>query len=250
MDFQTFGTLAKDGLRLSRGLDCRGKTHRIRFEAPSQLNNAPMFLYSPIQIGLYSYARTGTIRYLDRIGRYCSIGPGVTIGEGEHPTTWLSTSPTQYTLEQFSFYPPEKERAKARKIARTAENNDGATGMVTIGNDVWIGGGATIRRGVKIGDGAIIAGNAFVTKDVEPYTIVAGLPAKPVRRRLPDRIVEDLLDLQWWRFDINDLAGMPFDQPERMIGAIREAEAAGKIRPRPEVFLEVLVSSKGWAWPE
>ena len=247
MDLQNFNELKAHGLRVSPGIDTRGKRLKIRFEAPSQINNAPMFLYRPLTIGMYSYARTGTIRHVDEIGRYCSIGPNVTIGEGEHPTTWLSTSPSQYSLEQFAFYPPEADLAKARKMARTAENQDGATGFVTIGNDVWIGGGATIKRGVKIGDGAIIGGNAFVTKDVGPYEIVAGLPAKTRRRRFSDEIVEKLISLAWWRFDINDLKGVPFDRIEEAIDRISEMEAAGVISEKPRVYREVTIATKGYA---
>lgn len=247
MNLCNFSELKAHGLRVTPGLDTRGKKLRIRFEAPSQINNAPLFLYSPISIGMYSYARTGTLRYVDKIGRYCSIGPGVTIGEGEHPTSWLSTSPSQYTLDQFAFYPPEAELAKARRIARNEGNNDGATGYTTIGNDVWIGGGATIRRGVKIGDGAIIGGNAFVTRDVEPYSIVAGLPAKKVRLRFPEEIVERLKALAWWRFDINDLKGVPFDRIEAAIDRISDLEARGAISERPVRYREVTITSKGYA---
>lgn len=247
LNLQNFQDLKEHGLRVTSGIDTRGKRLKIRFEAPAQINNAPLFLYSPLTIGMYSYARTGTLRYLDEIGRYCSIGPGVTIGEGEHPTRWLSTSPSQYTLDQFAFYPPEAELAKARKIARTDENNDGATGFTTIGNDVWIGGGATIRRGVKIGDGAIIGGNAFVTRDVEPYSIVAGLPAKKVRMRFPEEIIRRLTALAWWRFDINDLKGVPFDRIEAAIDRIAEMEARGDISERPRSYREVTVGTKGYS---
>lgn len=247
MSIGNFHDLKAHGLRVTPGIDTRGKRLKVRFEAPSQINNAPLFLYSPITIGMYSYARTGTIRYVDQIGRYCSIGPGVTLGEGEHPTNWLSTSPAQYALDQFAFYPPEAELAKARKLARTPENQDGAIGFVTIGNDVWIGGGATVRRGVRIGDGAIIAGNAFVTKDVEPYSIVAGLPAKTVRLRFPERIVERLIDLAWWRFDINDLRGVPFDRIEAAIDAVVGMESDGAIRERARAYKEVTIYTKGYS---
>lgn len=247
MTLGNFQDLKAHGLRVTSGIDTRGKTLRIRYEAPAQINNAPLFLYSPISIGMYSYARTGTLRYLDRIGRYCSIGPGVTIGEGEHPTGWLSTSPSQYTLDQFAFYPPEAELAKARRITRTPENNDGATGFTTIGNDVWIGGGATIRRGVTIGDGAIIAGNAFVTRDVEPYSIVAGLPAKKIRMRFPEKIVEQLKALAWWRFNINDLQDVPFDRIEAAIDRIRDLEARGQIAETPVAYREVSIATKGYS---
>ncbi|MDA5556775.1 CatB-related O-acetyltransferase [Shimia sp. MMG029] len=240
-----FGELTPQGLRVVQGIDTRGKHLHVRFEAPSQLNNAPAFYYQDLEIGMYSYLRTGIVRYVDRIGRYCSIGPGVTIGEGEHPTNWLSTSPSQYTYEQFKFYPPEKEATKRRRVARTAKNNTGAQGHVTIGHDVWIGGGATIRRGVKIGHGAIVSGNAFVTKDVPPYAIVAGLPAQHMRFRFDRAVIERLLALRWWRFDINDLAGVAFDNIETALDEIEAREAAGEIAETPQSFKSVQIYTKG-----
>ncbi len=238
--------LHKEGLRVEPGIDTRGQHLHIRFEAPAQLNNAPMFYYKDLEIGMYSYLRTGTVRNVKKIGRYCSIGPNVTIGEGEHPTTWLSTSPSQYTHAQFAFWPPEREATKKRRIARSRQNSDEVTGDVVIGNDVWIGGGATIRRGVTIGDGAIIAGQAFVTKDVAPYSIVAGLPAKHRRYRFAPEVIAALQDLKWWEFDINDLAGVPFDKIEPAIAEIRRREAEGLIRRCPPRFRTVRVYTRGW----
>jgi len=246
MEYGNFNDLKAVGLRVSKGLDTRGKDIPVRFEAPSQISNAGLFLYNPISIGMYSYSRTGTLRYLESIGRYVSIGPNVMIGEAEHPTNWLSTSSAQYGPEQFAFYPPEKELAKRRRIARKPGNHDGATGNVRIGNDVWIGGGAQIRRGVAIGDGAIIAGGAFVSRDVEPYSFVGGIPAKVIRKRFPEKIIAELLDLRWWRFDINDLAGVDFSKIDLAIRQIRELEKNGKIRECPVNYSEVLLNSKGY----
>jgi len=78
-------------------------------------------------------------------------------------------------------------------------------GNTIIGNDVWIGFNATIMPGITIGDGAIISTNATVTKDVEPYTIVGGNPAKPVRKRFSEKQIEILLKLKWWDWDIEKI---------------------------------------------
>ena len=245
-ELKPFKGLLVEGLRVTNGIDTRGKHILVKFEAPSQLNNAPMFYYNDISIGMFSYLRTGTVRYVRSIGRYCSIGPGVTIAEGEHPTNWLSTSPSQYTFAQFKFYPPEKDDAPKRRIKRTPENTDSPDGDVVIGNDVWIGSGATIRRGLNIGDGAIVAGNAFVTKDVEPYSIVAGMPAKHIRYRFSKEIRDRLLHLQWWRFNINDLAGIQFDKIESAIAEIVKQERDGRIKPKPIQFKSVRIYTKGY----
>jgi len=245
-NLKPFKELRTEGLRVTNGIDTRGKHIRVRFEAPSQLNNASMFYYRDLSIGMYSYLRTGTVRYLKSVGRYCSIGPNVTIGEAEHPTNWLSTSPSQYTLEQFKFYPPEVNDAKERRVPRDKLNHDGAVGDVVIGNDVWIGGGATIRRGVTIGDGAIVAGNAFVTKDVEPYSIVAGMPAKHIRFRFSYKTVARLMALGWWRFNINHLRGVSFNDVEGAIDEIERRVASGQIAPTPVSYREVNVYTKGY----
>jgi hypothetical protein len=95
---------------------------------------------------------------------------------------------------------------------------------------VWLGAGVVVLRGVTIGDGCIVAANAVVTRDLPPYTICGGLPAKVIRSRVPDDLREDLLDLQWWRFSPNQLAGLPFDDP---------AAAAAALRPRVDAGLEL-----------
>lgn len=76
-----------------------------------------------------------------------------------------------------------------------------SNGDVIIGNDVWIGYGATLMSGVKVGDGAVIAANSVVTKNVEPYTIVGGNPAKVIRKRFEKEVIEKLLKIQWWNWD-------------------------------------------------
>ncbi len=94
-------------------------------------------------------------------------------------------------------------------------------GDIVIGNDVWIGYNATIMAGVKIGDGAIIATNSTVTKDVEPYSIIGGNPAKLIKKRFDDRTIERLLEIEWWNWDIekltrnvNHLTGLDLDKIE------------------------------------
>lgn len=238
--------LCKEGLRIVKGIDTRGKHLTIKYEAPAQLNNAPIFYYNDLTIGMYTYLRTGIVRYVESIGRYCSIGPNITLGEGEHPTNWLSTSPSQYTHGQFDFWPPEREATKIRRVVRNKTNSDDAKGKVVIGNDVWIGGSATVRRGISIGDGAIVASQALVTRDVEPYSIVAGIPAKHIRYRFSPLVVKELMDLRWWDFNINDLAGIAFDDVEAAIKEIRLREANGTISRCPPIFSSVKVYTKGW----
>jgi len=143
-----------------------------------------------ISIGDYTYGRPAMQRFSENeilsIGKYCSIAPKVTIIlGGEHNAQWIST----YPFPSFKKLWPQASKLTGHPLSK---------GAVTIGNDVWIGFGATIFSGVTIGDGAIIGALALVTKDVEPYTIAAGNPAKPIRRRFSDETITKLLRIKWW----------------------------------------------------
>lgn len=120
------------------------------------------------------------------IGAYCSIADGVQIFlGGEHRTDWVSTYP-------FSVFWPS---------ARTISGHPASKGCVIIGNDVWIGTEAVILSGVTIGDGAVIGARSVVTRDVPPYAVVAGNPARLVKRRFDEETVSKLLEIKWWEWD-------------------------------------------------
>jgi acetyltransferase-like isoleucine patch superfamily enzyme len=122
------------------------------------------------------------------IGDYCSIANEVVIFlDGEHRKDWITT----YPFPAFSDKWPE---------AAGIENCEISKGDVVIGNDVWICHGATILSGVKIGDGAIIGARAVVTRDVSPYSIVAGNPAREIKKRFSDEDIEKLLQIKWWEW--------------------------------------------------
>ena len=133
------------------------------------------------------------------VGSFCSIADNVIIGGAQHPMTWVSMSPV---FEDMSNSGPKKRfaRLKVQPTLRT-----------TIGNDVWIGDRAIIIAGVKIGHGAVIGAGAVVTKDVEPYSVVGGCPAKVIKFRFSEEIREHLLDTKWWEMDDSDLLALaPF----------------------------------------
>jgi acetyltransferase-like isoleucine patch superfamily enzyme len=122
------------------------------------------------------------------IGRYCSIAASVEIFlGGNHRVDWITTFPFGHIFQ---------EELGGESIV----GHPHTRGDVRIGNDVWIGQGATIMSGVSIGDGAVIAANAHVVSDVPPYTIVGGNPARAIKRRFDDALIERLLCLRWWEF--------------------------------------------------
>jgi chloramphenicol O-acetyltransferase type B len=136
------------------------------------------------QIGSYSYLSGYNLVGNSKIGKFCSIGLFVSIGPGQHPTnTFVSTSPVFYSLNKPTF-------SKCQAYAETGE--------VEIGNDVWIGSNAVVLDGVKIGHGAIVAAGAVVNKDVAPYTIVGGVPAKYIKDRFSKEQISQLLSSKWW----------------------------------------------------
>lgn len=177
-------------------------------------------------IGAYTYMRGGTIHSLTKIGRFCSVAPGVEIGPGNHPTTFLSTHPFQYGASGFDFWPAFKgfnhgDLSIPKEVAKAAP---------IIGNDVWIGAQVFIPRGVTIGDGAVIAAGSVVTKDVQPYEIVGGAPAKHIRFRFEPEIIEALLELKWWDYEPATLEGVPFSDIKAAIEEISRRKAAGLLQ--------------------
>lgn len=124
------------------------------------------------------------------IGKYCSIACGAKFmfTSGNHNMTSLSTYPFPIFYEEWGL--------SAADITDAWDNH----GDIVIGNDVWIGYEAIIMQGVHIGDGAIIGTRALVTKDIPPYTIVGGIPAKEIKKRFSDDIIDKLLEIQWWNW--------------------------------------------------
>lgn len=125
------------------------------------------------------------------IGSFCSIGTGACFmmaGNQGHRMDWVSTFP-------FFFMPEEPAFAGAENAYRPA-------GDTVVGNDVWIGAEAMIMPGIRIGHGAMIGSRALVTKDVPPYTIVAGNPAREIRKRFSDEEIAMLLEMAWWDWPI------------------------------------------------
>jgi len=141
------------------------------------------------------------------IGKFCSIACGAKFlfNSANHTLSSLSTYPFPLFFEEWGL--------EKRNVAASWDNK----GDIVIGNDVWIGYEAVIMAGVTIGDGAIIGARAVVTKDVPPYTVVGGIPAKPIKKRYPEETIAALSELKWW------------DWPEERIAQNLHAIQAGKL---------------------
>lgn len=142
-----------------------------------------------VSIGDYSYiAGRSKVNNLE-IGSYTSIGKGLNTGFGSHPTKRFSTSPIFHSVNNvFNKKYITKTNYNPKKITK-------------IGNDVWIGINVILMDGVKIGDGSIIAAGSVVTKDVPPYSIYGGVPAKLIKMRFDPEIIHILSKSEWWKND-------------------------------------------------
>ena len=145
-------------------------------------------------IGKYTYGTPNVLKYDDCttnlvIGNFCSIAQNVTIFlGGNHRTDWVSTYPFGHIHKNiFNNF--------------NGNGHPSTNGNVTIGNDVWIGKNATIMSGISVGDGAVIAANSHVVKNVEPYSVVGGNPAKLIKYRFSQKQIENLLQIKWWNWD-------------------------------------------------
>lgn len=143
-------------------------------------------IVSNCNIGSHSYIQKNSRLFNSTIGNFCSIASNVSIAPGLHPTSGVSTHP--------SFF------LKNTPLVVTFADRDffDSAKKVTIGHDVWIGENVIILDGITIGTGAIIAAGSVVTKDVEPYSIMGGVPAKIIKYRFSDDIILELLKSEWW----------------------------------------------------
>ena len=151
------------------------------------------------------------------IGSFCSIGANVQIGHGEHPLNFLSTS-SYFYLDCLGW----------KSSSVPSHNEFWKPKPVIIGNDVWIGDNVIIKNGITVGNGAVIGANSVITKDVPPYSIVAGVPAKIIRFRFTEDIICRLQKIKWWDLDDSVLRTLTYDDIEKTLSVLENITIKSK----------------------
>lgn len=178
----------------------------------------------PLALGAFSYSHSPFHREM-AVGRHCSFSWGLELIEGDHPLDWVTTAPFTHN--------PQDTRGLALYLNDVGVKEyqlqpyDIGHRPVQFGHDVWVGMRTLIKRGISIGHGAVVAAGALVTRDVPPYAIVAGTPARILRFRFEDAVIARLLKSEWWQYGPDKLQPLDPSDPERFLDRLDEAVATG-----------------------
>jgi len=161
------------------------------------------------ELGDYSYVERDSEAIYARIGKFCALASNCRINALEHPIERVSQHRITYRPNEYFLGAKLDKEFRAHRQAR----------IVSIGHDVWIGHGAIVMPGISIGHGAVVAAGAVVTADVEPYAVVAGVPARFLKWRFAPEIAARLIKLSWWHWDHDRLAGAVADMQKLDVAA-------------------------------
>jgi acetyltransferase-like isoleucine patch superfamily enzyme len=208
----------------------RAVQYPLVFEPPVAMPRVEPLLRS---VGKYSFAGSGSVfERVAGIGRYCSLASDIIMGRAFHPTTFLSSCKVFYAgagstlngaeFEEFSTAAREARlRARQQWIKIEAARHP----EIKVGHDVWIGDRVIVMQGVSIGHGAVVAAGSVVSKDVPPYAIVGGVPARVIKYRFTERQIERLLSLQWWSMPLLSMKKVPFHDIDAAIDMLENMRA-------------------------
>ena len=167
------------------------------------------------------------------VGRYCSIASGLVNSYAEHPASWLTSCAAAYQLGDERIWHRFKNESWDGPKDYTGfvfSGDDLPSHPITVGNDVWIGADVYLRRGIMIGDGAVIGARAVVTKDVPPFAIFAGNPARVRKWRFSEETRELLSELRWWEYCLLDFGGVPLWDADQAAIEVAERIRSGRLR--------------------
>ena len=181
------------------------------------------------KLGAFSFSNAALPDRVSVIGRYCSIAEAVIFGAAEHPLDRITTSP--FTYDRDWIFGAHLQRTGTSFESYCEPKREKRQDSISIGNDVWIGRNVYIRGGVTIGDGAVIGTGSVVTRDVGPYEIVAGVPARLIRLRFSHRICERLIASAWWNYAFPDMDGLSFDNPDAFLAGLERRVESGACKP-------------------
>lgn len=206
--------LLPKGIFVSQGNFSLEGANGLVYESPIRLMNCTL---DNVAIGARSFVSADTHITNAKLGRYCSIAGEVKIGLANHPTNWMSTHPFPYNVtmvDSVGYYKPPFDYDVSAK-------------NTILEHDVWIGMRVIIVGGIKIGTGAIIAAGSVVTKDVPPYAIVGGNPAKIIKYHFDEELQNAFLESRWWEIDFPAVlrCGVvpPLDNPVAMLDWLKTA---------------------------
>jgi acetyltransferase-like isoleucine patch superfamily enzyme len=227
-----------------------GRHKRSRFKLGEKLSlnrNARIEPYTCVtkgnvltSIGSFAFSNSVLSAGVDlSIGRYCSIGSLLKIVGFRHPVEWLSTSGFTYDRSWVMYQDFQQDHEvnyDFHPLPPTPEKN-----KIVVQDDVWIGENVTLSRGITLGTGCVVAMNATVTKDVPPYAIVGGVPAKVLKYRFPEPVIKRLLASQWWEYSPEVFSDASFTDPERALDMLDAKKADGIAKPfTPEPLIVTL----------
>jgi len=206
----------------------------LEYESPINISGNNQF-NGNCSVGAFTYINPFGVFTGTQLGRYCSVGEWVIAGLGQHNTSYFSTHPFVYDPNGASsgLFGFEQYQNILGNTPITAQRKSRSllSSSIVIGNDVWIGTRAIIMGGVRIGHGSVIAAGSIVTRDVDPYCIVGGVPAKPIRQRFDPGTVKKLLELEWWNYDMSQVSNrVDYGDPDQVIEFMNDALKQGQLR--------------------